>query len=56
MLRLLQWLFLGHVHKWKVIKEGSVSWESTKNSDSAKWTRYVLQCEICGNMKIYDAN
>jgi len=55
MLRLLQWLFLGHVHKWKVIKEGSASWESTTTEESSRWTRYVLQCEICGELKTYDA-
>jgi len=55
MLRLLQLLFIGHVHKWKVIKEGSASWESIQSTESARWTRYVLQCEICGAMKVFDA-
>jgi hypothetical protein len=55
MLRLLQWLFLGHVHKWTIVKEGSAAWESTINEEKATWTRYVMQCEICGEMKIFDA-
>lgn len=55
MIRFFQWLFYGHVHKWKIIKEGKTYWKSTKNSDEAIWMRYTLQCETCGEMKTYDS-
>jgi hypothetical protein len=49
MLKLLQLLFVGHCHKWKIINEGPCS-----DSCGGKWQRYYLQCEHCGNIKIKD--
>jgi hypothetical protein len=54
MLRLLQWLIFGHVHKWTIVKESRLNYSDDFGS-SGSCTRYTLQCEICGNMKIYDA-
>lgn len=54
MLRLFQWLFLGHTHKWKIINQVRLNW-SDGYGEEGLCTRYTLQCEICGNMKIYDA-
>jgi len=54
MIRLLIFLFTGEWkcfdHKWKIIKEVIVNDTYTRG----KWTRYYLQCEKCGDIKIKD--
>jgi hypothetical protein len=50
MINLLRYIFLGHVHKFKIIKEIEVY----REDDKSKWTRYYLQCEKCGMMKIFE--
>lgn len=45
MLQLLQWLFVGHVHKWQTIKE--VRLECSTGSTGL---RYFQQCECCGKV------
>jgi len=53
MFKLLQYLFLGHIHKWKVI--GQVPYElRSRDGDVLKVaTAYTLQCEHCGDLKTY---
>jgi hypothetical protein len=46
MIRLLHYLIFGHFHKWKIIGQAHVE------GDESSWTRYYLQCETCGNIKI----
>lgn len=60
MLRLLQWLFYGHVHKchkWKIIKQERVEWEEVfrNGSSGGVCPRYILQCEHCGELRVWDA-
>ena len=53
MIRLLQILFLGHAHKWKIIKEAPLVHEQygyQKEPLVSRGTRYVLQCEGCGKL------
>lgn len=53
MLRLLQWLTYGHIHKWKIIKQERLEWE--EGSSSGVCARYTLQCEHCGELRVWDA-
>lgn len=46
MVRFLQWLFIGHVHKWKTIRENPLHAVNTKETG----TRYTQQCEHCGKV------
>lgn len=48
MIRLLQWLFLGHVHKWKTLREGSLATENDAGKMVARGQRFIQQCECCG--------
>jgi len=54
MIRLLKWLFIGdgHLHKWEIIDTLKVENQDTR----IRWTRYVLQCDHCGDLKIIDSN
>lgn len=49
MIKLIVFLFSGCWHKWKVIKEEHVCYKTEISSGEA--TRYVMQCEHCGNIK-----
>lgn len=51
MLKLLQFLFTGHIHKYNIIKEESIE-SYYKDRKLSTATRYYLQCEICGEIKI----
>lgn len=54
MIRLLQLLFLGHVHKWKTIKVAPYTlWQDQVGSGpiSERGTLYTLQCEHCGTVR-----
>lgn len=49
MIRFLQLLFFGHVHKWKTIKVVPFeNWGESPKEVTARGTRYVQQCEACG--------
>ena len=52
MLKLFQLFFVGHVHKWKIIKESRFEYEGDFSSYTC--TRYHLQCEVCGDVKARD--
>lgn len=49
MLRLLQWIFLGHCHKWKIIK--TINLVTSEDDKVPSGHRYILQCEHCGDIK-----
>lgn len=53
MIRLLQMLFMGHVHRWKTIEKTNLS---TMDGDkvAATGARYIQQCETCGIVKKRD--
>ena len=53
MLKLLHLIFLGHFHKWKIIKEVPLNITS-KGEVVARGSTYNLQCEGCGNLKTYN--
>lgn len=46
MLRLLQILFLGHVHDWEAINEERGMWRN-----HGPYILYTLRCKRCGNLK-----
>lgn len=50
MIRLLQLLFLGHVHKWKTIEKSELSVHDGEDVSNivGRGTRYIQQCERCG--------
>jgi hypothetical protein len=50
MIRLLQLIIFGHVHKWKVMEEKSIHNLSIPKGYTAG-TLYVCQCETCGAIK-----
>lgn len=50
MLRLLQWLLLGHAHRWSILKHGPYRAHDDGITVSTG-TYYVLQCQTCGNVK-----
>ena len=49
MLKILQYIMLGHNHKWKIIE--SVPYTFDTGVEKGNCTKYVLQCETCGNVK-----
>lgn len=49
MIRLLQWLFTGHIHKWKTIADNPLR-VSEGSRQVALGHRYVQQCEHCGTI------
>jgi len=50
MIWLVQWLWRGHAHKWKILSVHELSM-----IDSGRMgRRFVLQCEKCGNLKKFD--
>lgn len=53
MIKLLYWLIVGHIHKWKIIQEEVLNYTST--GETGVCQRYTLQCEHCGNIKTKDA-
>ena len=49
MLRLLQFLFIGHIHKWETVETRGLD-----NADGATGTRVYLKCQHCGIWKKQD--
>ena len=49
MLRLLQWLFIGHIHKWETMEERKLD-----NAYGSTGKRIYLKCTHCGNWKKED--
>ena len=55
MLRLFQWLFVGHVHKWKTISSEAVSYDyEFIVAKKGQGVRFIQQCEHCGIVKKID--
>jgi len=54
MIWLLQRLFFGHVHKWKIITQAPMTsgWDA---KNRILGIRYTVQCEKCGAIKHKDA-
>lgn len=49
MIKLLQLLWYGHSHKWKIIGERGV-----RSDGELVGTRYTCQCEHCGAIKVFN--
>jgi hypothetical protein len=52
-IRLLQLLFLGHVHKWKTLEKSPLKiWQDEvgKGPITGAGERYIQQCETCGKV------
>lgn len=49
MLRILQFLFIGHVHKWKETER-----YQTKDSRGSVGLQVICECEKCGRPKSFD--
>ena len=47
MITLIKWMFLGHLHKWKTIRETELDVKQGTEV-VAIGMRYVQQCEKCG--------
>lgn len=47
MIKLLQILWYGHSHKWKIIQ--TIQLQNEYGANVGK--KYHLQCEVCGNIK-----
>lgn len=55
MIYLLKLLFLGHVHRWKILKEGRLTIVGSGGKETGEHgSRYVMQCERCGWVKQID--
>lgn len=50
MIRLLAWLFTGHIHKWKTIREVRLEIVGDYLKVPVNGTRYYQQCERCGKV------
>lgn len=48
MVKLIQLLIFGHTHKWKLLESVNL------NIGTCNGSRWVLQCETCGNIKNKD--
>lgn len=51
MIRLLQLLFFGHWHKWKIIEQARLWGADSAHMDKPTGLVYFLQCEKCGEVK-----
>ena len=49
LLDFFEWLFRGHVHKWKTIKETNVFYPGV-SAEIPVGSRYYQQCEHCGKV------
>ena len=52
MIRLIQLLFFGHVHKWEIIAKRRLDYVSDFSNGTCE--RYILRCQHCGNIKVKD--
>lgn len=50
MIRLLQWIVFGHVHKWETLHEKKL----TDRDTGAVGTRFLCRCSTCGRVKKWD--
>lgn len=51
MLEFLYRIFIGHNHKWKIVEERV---RASHYPGRIQGLVYVLQCEVCGNVKQKD--
>lgn len=49
MLNIFEYIINGHVHKWNIIEV--VPYKYTDGITSVSCSKYILQCEHCGNIK-----
>lgn len=49
MIRLIELLIFGHIHKWKILNRGNLV-----RGPYEKGQRYIMQCEKCGKVKKSD--
>lgn len=49
MWRLIQWLLIGHCHKWKQIDKGKCKYDS--DTTTRQGVVYTCQCETCGAIR-----
>lgn len=49
MIKLIEFLIFGHIHRWNILAKGKVTRGSNEIGQ-----RYILQCEKCGNVKKND--
>lgn len=51
MLRLLQWLLIGHIHQWKEVDRGPIRGEVFDGSTGVTGIRVDCVCIACGKPK-----
>jgi hypothetical protein len=49
MIRLIQWLIYGHIHKYEQVEAGNLTREG-----KVFGKLYVMRCESCGKMKTFE--
>lgn len=58
MLRLIQFLIFGHVHKWQVIEKGTFrttdGYTQNPNAIVKTGVRYSCRCDKCGVIRKFD--
>lgn len=54
MLKLLQLIFLGHSHQWKILTEAKLNEVNRATGFTSVGRRYTLQCVKCGDIKKKD--
>lgn len=54
MTRLFRWLVFGdgHLHRWKIIRQGNKTLYSSSGKGYPDGYYYDLQCGVCGNVKV----
>lgn len=50
MFELLYIIFVGHLHKWKII-DNERMWSESAFGNTTEYTLRTLQCETCGKVK-----
>ncbi len=57
MWRLLQYIFIGHVHKWTIIQKNKLYRDIDTHQETLQklptGDQYIIRCETCGKMKAY---
>lgn len=51
MMRLIQWLIFGHIHKWTTIQQGTITGRMGDGSSvGAIGDYHIQQCDHCGKV------
>lgn len=51
MIRLIQWIIFGHIHKWEYVKDVIYTTRIYDGEVIRKQTKYICKCVGCGKYK-----